>query len=104
MSNKNTQHDTDVATKSTTELQEPAMYNVIFNNDDYTPMDFVIQMLMELFHHSYDNAYAIMLEVHLENQGIAGCYPKEIATEKVAMVHDIAADHNFPLTCRIEKA
>ncbi len=104
MTDKNTQHDTEVVTKTTTDVEEPSLYNVIFNNDDYTPMDFVIQMLMDLFHKSYDEAYSIMLKVHMENQGIAGCYPKEIASEKVNMVHDIATDHNFPLTCRIEKA
>ncbi len=103
MSNKNTQHSTEITTESITDLQEPTLYCVILHNDDYTPMDFVIHVLMELFDKSYEKAYDIMMEVHLKNRGVAGCYPKEIAAEKVNRVHDIAKNNEFPLTCRIEK-
>ncbi len=104
MDNNNTQHKSDVATKKLTDIQEPSFYNVVLNNDDYTPMDFVIQILADLFGKSHDEAYDIMMQVHLKNKGVAGCYPKEIATEKVSIVHDVAKSHNFPLTCHIEKA
>ncbi len=104
MTKRNTRHDTQLITESAAELQEPAFYYVIFNNDDYTPMDFVIQVLMCLFDKSYETAYGIMLEVHQKDRGVAGCYPKEIALEKVNMVHELANNNDFPLTCRVEKA
>lgn len=85
-------------------LQEPAFYHVILLNDDYTPMDFVIRVLMELFHKNYDNAYAIMMEVHELQRGIAGTYSREIAEEKRESVLMAAEANGFPLNCIVEQA
>lgn len=104
MANEDPRHDTQLLTEETTEIQEPSFYAVILENDDYTSMDFVIQILMNLFDKSYEIAYNIMLEIHHQDQGIAGCYAKEIAIEKVNAVHELAGANDFPLRCHIEKA
>lgn len=85
-------------------LQKPAFFHVVLLNDDYTPMDFVIRVLMELFHKNYDNAYAIMMEIHELQRGIAGTYSREIAEEKRESVLMAAEANGFPLNCIVEQA
>lgn len=98
------QHHTHVVSEHETQLQEPDFYHVVLNNDDYTPMDFVIDVLMRLFDKSYDEAYIITLDVHHNERGVAGVYPKEVANEKAEKVNALAASNEFPLNCSIEKA
>ncbi len=100
--NQQTDASPVIEADSDTELQEPSQYAVIFLNDDYTPMDFVIEILMHLFQKDYPNAFAIMMQVHEHGRGIAGTYPKEIAEEKVHQVAYVAQANEFPLTCVIE--
>lgn len=88
---------------SETDLQEPQLYDVILLNDDYTPMDFVIEVLMYLFQKNYNDAYAIMMQVHQQSRGIAGTYTREIAEEKVHQVIYAAQNNEFPLDCLIER-
>lgn len=85
-----------------TELREPVFYHVILLNDDYTPMNFVIEILMQLFQKNYEDAYAIMMQVHQQERGIAGTYPREIAEEKMYQVIHSAQANEFPLHCVIE--
>ncbi len=87
-----------------TELREPTLYHVVLLNDDYTPMDFVIEVIMRLFQKDYPSAFAIMMQVHERGRGIAGTYPKEIAEEKVAQVTYAAGANEYPLTSVIEAA
>ncbi len=85
-------------------LAEPKMYKVVMLNDDYTSMDFVIDILMSIFHKSYQEAEAIMLDIHKKNRGICGVYTYEVAETKVAQVSRLAREQGFPLKAIIEEA
>ncbi|SET06724.1 ATP-dependent Clp protease adapter ClpS [Thorsellia anophelis] len=81
----------------------PEKYRVLLLNDDFTPMDFVVDVLTHFFHHSEDIAYDIMMKVHLEGSAICGVYTAEIAESKVAQVTEYARSHEHPLMCKLEK-
>jgi len=83
--------------------KKPPLYKVILLNDDYTTMDFVVQIIEYVFHKSREEAVQIMLNVHRKGKGICGVYTREIAETKVKMVHELARKNNFPLRCTIEK-
>ncbi len=85
------------------EVKEPSSYRVILINDNYTTMDFVIMILMVVFHRSHDEAQNIMFEVHKNGRGIAGVYPFEIAETKIKQVEAMAEKHCFPLRCTMEE-
>ena len=85
------------------ELKEPPKYKVLLHNDDYTTMDFVVDILMRVFHKSKEEAVAIMLNVHKKGVGVCGIYPAEIAETKVTLVHKMARKKGFPLKCTMEK-
>jgi ATP-dependent Clp protease adaptor protein ClpS len=84
-------------------LKYPKKYKVYILNDDYSSMDFVIDVLMSIFHKSYHEAEAIMLEVHKKERGICGIYTHEIAETKVMQVHKKARDNGFPLKATMEE-
>jgi len=81
----------------------PKKYKVFILNDDYTSMEFVIDILMTFFHKSYEEAESIMLEVHEKEKGLCGVYTKEIAQTKVNQVVKKAQDSGFPLKVTMEK-
>lgn len=85
------------------EVREPSMFRVILLNDNYTTMDFVIMILMVVFHKSHDDAQQVMLDVHRNGRGVAGIYPFEIAETKVRQVEAMAEKHRFPLRCTMEE-
>jgi len=85
------------------EICEPSMYRVILMNDNYTTMDFVIMILMVVFHKTHDDAQNIMLDVHRNGRGVAGIYPFEIAETKTRQVEAMAEKHRFPLRCTLEE-
>ena len=85
-------------------LQQPPLYKVVMLNDDYTPMDFVVQVLQQFFHHSREKAVQIMLQVHTQGRGVAGVFPAEIAETKTAQVNGYARQHQHPLLTVMEKA
>jgi ATP-dependent Clp protease adaptor protein ClpS len=87
-----------------TELKEPVQYRVLLHNDDYTTMDFVVQILETVFNKQPAEAMSIMLSVHKNGIGVCGVYTAEVAETKVAMVHHIAHEHKFPLKCSMEEA
>jgi ATP-dependent Clp protease adaptor protein ClpS len=89
--------------ESTTELDEPSRYRVLLHNDDYTTMDFVVQVLEIVFSKPPAEAMKIMLNVHRSGIGMCGIYTAEIAETKVAMVHHLAHEHKFPLKCSMEE-
>ena len=99
---------TDIATQERTRtkrrVQEPPQYRVLLHNDDYTTMDFVIQILTAVFNRSIEDATRIMLNVHRNGTGICGVYPYEIAETKVEIVEVLARSSDFPLKCSMEKA
>lgn len=84
-------------------VEEPPRYMVLMHNDDYTTMDFVIDILCRVFHKNLENATAIMLEVHTKGIGQCGVYTREIAEAKVAKVRNDAQLAGFPLRCSMEK-
>ena len=83
--------------KRAKKLQPPKKYIVILHNDDYTPMEFVVWILMEFFHKNEEQANSITLEVHKKGSGIAGIYDFQIAEQKIADVAESAKEHNYPL-------
>ena len=86
-----------------TELKEPKKYKVFLLNDDYTTMDFVVDILCEVFHKSYEEAVNIMLTIHKQGKGLCGIYTYEIAETKVDQVHRLARAHQFPLKATMEE-
>jgi ATP-dependent Clp protease adaptor protein ClpS len=90
--------------KNDQEIREPKMYRVILHNDDYSTMDFVIEVLISIFHKPAADATRIMLDVHKKGMGICGVYTYDIAATRVARVHQLAKQREFPLKCSLEEA
>lgn len=84
-------------------LKYPKKHKVFILNDDYTSMDFVVDILMNVFHKTYKQAENIMLEVHKQEKGLCGVYTHEIAETKVMQVHTKAKDNGFPLKAMMEE-
>ena len=84
-------------------LKRPPLYKVFLLNDDYTPMDFVVQILEVFFSMHRENATRIMLEVHTRGKGICGIFTHEIAETKVSLVNDYSRENQHPLLCEMEK-
>ncbi len=84
------------------QMEPPRSYKVILLNDDYTTMEFVVDILMDIFHHPPEKAEAIMLSVHKSGRGVAGIYDKEVAETKVYQTVERARDAGFPLQCLME--
>jgi ATP-dependent Clp protease adaptor protein ClpS len=78
------------------------MYKVILHNDDYTPMDFVVSILVNIFHKGLNEAEELMLKVHEEGKAVCGVYVKDIAATKVTQVKEIARKNGFPLMATME--
>ena len=85
-------------------LARPPLYTVLLMNDDYTPMDFVIEVLMGFFSMDEEKATQVMLHVHTRGRGVCGVYTREVAESKVSQVNDFARMHQHPLLCTMEKA
>jgi len=84
-------------------IKHPKKYKVFILNDDYTSMDFVVDILMSVFHKSYEQAENIMLEIHKKDRGLCGVYTHEIAETKVMQVIKKAKDSGFPLKATMEE-
>lgn len=85
------------------DVREPRNFRVLLHNDDYTTMEFVIEVLISIFRKSPDEAMVIMLSVHEKGLGSCGVYTEEIAETKVTQVHDRARKAGFPLRCSMEE-
>ena len=86
------------------EVARPPLYSVIILNDDYTPMDFVVEVLVRFFSLDVERATQIMLHVHTRGRGVCGIYSREVAESKVAQVNDYSRMNQHPLLCTMEKA
>jgi ATP-dependent Clp protease adaptor protein ClpS len=86
-----------------TKLKTVNLWTVVFHNDDYTPMDFVVEVLVEFFHLDLDEAFEIMLKVHQEGRCPVGQFSKEIAITKAAMVCKVAEESEHPLQATAEE-
>jgi ATP-dependent Clp protease adaptor protein ClpS len=96
--------ETQTAEKTTEKLKEPEEYRVILLNDHYTTMDFVVEVLVVIFHKNIEDANRIMLDVHRKGKGVVGVYPWDIAATKAEQVHLAAEKQEFPLRCIVEPA
>ena len=94
---------TGTATKVRPKTKRPSLYRVLLLNDDYTPMEFVIAVLQEVFAKSPEDAFQIMMHVHKSGVGECGVYPFEVAETKVMRVMDAAQKNQHPLQCVMEK-
>lgn len=86
------------------ELKRPPLYKVVIVNDDYTPMEFVVEVLQTIFRIDRNKAVQIMLYVHTRGRGVAGVFTYEIAETKAAQVNEYARQHQHPLLCTLEEA
>jgi ATP-dependent Clp protease adaptor protein ClpS len=100
---QNDESDGDVAVETAPpQFKKPPLYNVVLLNDDYTPMDFVIEILQQYFALNLDQATEVMLTVHYQGKGVAGVYPRDIAETKANQVNNYARSQSHPLLCQIE--
>jgi ATP-dependent Clp protease adaptor protein ClpS len=83
-------------------LKRPRLFRVLLHDDDFTTMEFVVQILEDIFRHAHPDATRIMLDVHTKGIGLAGVYPHEIAETKAARVTEAARAQEFPFLCTIE--
>jgi ATP-dependent Clp protease adaptor protein ClpS len=104
MSKRWTEEQGDVAVQHETrqKVEPPRMYRVLLHNDNYTTMDFVVMILIKVFHKSEAEAVRIMLDVHQKGIGMVGVYARQIAETKVEQVIKLARDAQYPLLCTME--
>ena len=99
------QHDRGtVVAPALPDLARPPLFTVVVLNDDYTPMDFVVEVLMRYFSMGLERATQVMLHVHTRGRGVCGVFTREIAESKVAQVNEYARMHQHPLLCTLERA
>jgi ATP-dependent Clp protease adaptor protein ClpS len=101
---KDLEREGGVATEELTKrkLKKPRLYRVLLHNDDYTTMEFVVALLMHVFHHDESSAQTIMLHIHHTGIGVAGVYTYEVAETKVAQTMELAEKAEYPLLCTME--
>jgi len=103
MSRTHSAPEQDFETVLEEDLQEPRRFKVLLHNDDYTSMDFVVQILKEVFHKTDAEAVQIMVNVHEKGVGECGVYTAEVAETRVEIVHQRARKRAFPLKCSMEE-
>jgi ATP-dependent Clp protease adaptor protein ClpS len=97
-------NQTTLLEKQDQKVEPPSMYQVVLLNDDYTPMEFVVQVLQQFFGKGREQATQIMLKVHREGKGVCGVFPRDIAATKVDQVTEFSRQHQHPLQCVMEEA
>jgi ATP-dependent Clp protease adaptor protein ClpS len=103
MAEEGTRTEGEVLEKTRPQTRKPELYRVILHNDDYTTMQFVIEVLESIFHKSPAEAYQIMIHVHTRGHGVCGAYPHEVAETKVSQVHEQARQSGYPLRASMEE-
>ncbi len=91
-----------VATETDQQVKKPRLYKVLLHNDDFTSMEFVVMILMTVFHHEVTAAESIMMQVHQKGIGVAGLYSYELAEARINKVARLARENEFPLQCSME--
>ena len=99
-----TEHDDSVQTEERQETKEPDQYRVLLHNDDYTPMDFIVDILVSVFKKSAQDATRIMLDVHRKGKGVVGTYTYDVAASRIQRVHTEARSGGYPLRATMEPA
>lgn len=101
--NDTSDHEGDVAVaESKPALKQPPMYKVVLLNDDYTPMEFVVEILEIFFHMNREKATQVMLTVHTQGKGVCGIYTRDVAETKAAQVNQYSRENQHPLLAEIE--
>jgi ATP-dependent Clp protease adaptor protein ClpS len=100
---KQHQHESSVLEAQRNKLSPPPLYTVLLLNDDFTPMDFVVQVLQRFFSMNREQATRTMLKVHLEGRGVCGVYPRDVAATKVEQVTSFVRENQHPLACIMEE-
>ena len=103
MSQYESEVEESVSSETGEEVEEPPMYKVMLLNDDYTTMEFVVEILVYVFQKSSEEATRIMLNVHRSGVGVCGLYTLEVAETKVETVLTLARENGFPLKCIMER-
>jgi len=96
--------DEKIRFENSEKTDEPPLYKVLIHNDDYTTMDFVVEILMVVFNKTFEEAEHIMFNVHRQGLGVCGIYSYEVAETKVTMVTSLAKKNGFPLKSSMEKS
>lgn len=92
----------EILERTRQETRKPELYKVLLLNDDYTTMDFVVEVLESIFNKQPAQAFRIMIAVHTQGKGLCGVYPHEVAETKVSAVVELAHEHGFPLRAAME--
>ena len=100
----NDNNDLQVIEEARLKVAQPSLYKVVLLNDDYTPMEFVIDVLARFFNHDEEQATQIMLAVHTQGKGVCGTYTKDVAETKSMQVNQHSRQHKHPLLCEVESA
>jgi ATP-dependent Clp protease adaptor protein ClpS len=95
--------DVQIDEKIKVEIKEPKLYKVVFLNDNYTPMEFVVSLIVELFKHSESTAQEITMKIHEEGSGVVGVYTYEIAEQKALEATNLCRENGFPLRIKLEE-
>ena len=96
------QEQSNIRERQKIDLREPRRYKVLIHNDDFTTMDFVVQLLREVFYLSEENAQALMLQVHHSDRAVVGIYTYDIAVSKMQKATNMARENGFPLRLTVE--
>jgi ATP-dependent Clp protease adaptor protein ClpS len=100
---RSSERDPGVLDETRQKTRTPTRYKVILLNDDYSTMEFVVQILETVFHKSPAEAYRLMMQVHTHGRSVCGAYSFEVAETKVATTHDLARREGFPLQATLEE-
>ena len=84
--------------------KRPPFFKVVLLNDDYTPMDFVVFILKDVFHKNHEEAVTIMMDIHQKGEGVCGVYTRDVAETKAELVITMSRRSEYPLQCRVEKS
>jgi len=96
--------DTLAVQEAAPKLKRPPLYKVVLLNDDFTPMDFVIEVLIDFFAMSEEQATQVMLHVHTQGVGVCGVFSRDVAETKVELVNTYSRENQHPLMCAMEEA
>jgi ATP-dependent Clp protease adaptor protein ClpS len=104
MADERRARSTEVLDEPAQAVKQPTLFRVVLHNDDYTTMEFVVEVLETVFLLHPAEAYRVMMQVHCLGRGVCGVYPHEVAETKVALVHALARERGFPLRATVEEA
>lgn len=104
MGSDNSSQQSGVAILARSKVKVPKLYKVLIHNDDFTPMDFVVEVLQKIFNKSHEDATKIMLDVHYSGFGICGVFTYDVAETKTVLVAETAKENEVPLKCSFEEA